>query len=285
MDEWEVHNSYYRKEVHTEDDDFVFEEALNSLIRSGDSIAMFNLAAHYFDDERYDLALKYFEAAEECGERYASEYLGDIWYYGYTGEKDYEKAFRYFSKTAPHHTHSTIMLADMYRYGHYVEQDYDRYCSMIEELYEWMVRYPRSVVETDAYYRMGELEESRGEISGALRLYLIARGKLEERMSGAPKKKDLDLMSDIISAIYRLSEFDDSRLGLFDLYHVLKKPTKVGFEYEGSEYLIESVDDEGGISISFDGRWFRSPGDLFRKAKIGDMLLTQLRDDIRLSGC
>lgn len=61
---------------------------------------MLELGGMYYDQRRFDLALKYYEMAAECGSVSAEVGLGYIWYYGRTGETDYEKAFYYYDKAS-----------------------------------------------------------------------------------------------------------------------------------------------------------------------------------------
>lgn len=83
----------------TEDDEFVFTEALKYLIEeTKNSDYMVDLGALYYGKRQFELALKYYDLAAEYGNRYAISDLGYIWYYGRTGEKNYEKAFYYFDK-------------------------------------------------------------------------------------------------------------------------------------------------------------------------------------------
>ena len=83
----------------TEEEIFLFTEAMNFLIEEmknpGD---MMHLGGFYYEMKRFDLALKYYEMAATMDYDPAYECIGYIWYYGRTGEKDYKKAFEYFSR-------------------------------------------------------------------------------------------------------------------------------------------------------------------------------------------
>lgn len=280
MDEWDIHNSYFRKRIRTEDDDFMFEEACNSLIaNSGDSVAMFNLASHYYEEQNYELSLKYFEMADACGEPFAAEYIGDIWYNGYTGETDYEKAFHCYSKMAAHHTPSTFKLADMYRYGQYVELDYEKYCAMIEDMYAYLQDVVNPNCEADVYMRMAEILLGRGQKEEAADLLQSAKFELSLRMSAVPSVEDLRLMEKIINLMYTIMPIQEAELDLFDLYYLLRDPVTVRFYGLGEEELIvRSIKDETGISILYRDQWYRSVEDFLLKAKKGRLYLIQSRD-------
>ena len=121
----------------TEDDEFVFTEAMRFLIdETKNSDCMVELGGYYYGIRQFDLALKYYELAAEYGNRYAISNLGYIWYYGRTGEKNYEKAFYYFDKARQMGDMiAAYKVADMYKNGYFVNQDYEKYKSIIEELY------------------------------------------------------------------------------------------------------------------------------------------------------
>ena len=122
-------NSYYDIENPTEDEDFRYTEALGFLIdTTKESKYMYNLGWFYCSKKRFDLELKYLEMAAECGYTPAMEELGYMWYYGQHGEKDYAKAFHYFSLGAESDNEIGSLwckykLADMYHNGYHVEKD------------------------------------------------------------------------------------------------------------------------------------------------------------------
>ena len=83
----------------TDEDEFMFIEAMNFLIEEEKNPDdMMYLGGYYYEQKHFDLALKYYEMAAAMDHDAAYECLGYIWYYGRTGERDYKKAFEYFSK-------------------------------------------------------------------------------------------------------------------------------------------------------------------------------------------
>lgn len=133
---------YYDTDNPTEDDEFRFTEALGYLIdQTKDPKYMYELGWFYCSKKRFDLEIRYLEMAAEYGFIPAMEELGYMWYYGQHGQKDYDKAFYYFSKGAAHDESNgglwcKYKLADMYSFGCAVEKDEDKYREMIEEAYE-----------------------------------------------------------------------------------------------------------------------------------------------------
>jgi TPR repeat protein len=92
---------YYDTKNPTADDEFKFTEALGYLIEETKNPKyMTELGWYYCSKKRFDLEIKYLEMAAEYGYLPAMEELGYMWYYGQHGEKDYDKAFYYFSKGA-----------------------------------------------------------------------------------------------------------------------------------------------------------------------------------------
>ena len=125
-----IQRDFYDKSNPSEEDIFLFTEAMGFLIRElSDPHDMMELGGWYYDRRRFDLALKYYEMASAYNIDAADECLGYIWYYGRTGEVDYKKAFEYYSKAAKRgDTVAEYKVADMYKNGYYVEKDYDKYC-------------------------------------------------------------------------------------------------------------------------------------------------------------
>lgn len=140
-----------------------YEEASRFLVSRGDREAATDLGGYYYGKKDYDLALKYYTMGASGGVTYAWIGLGYIWYYGRTGERDYEKAYHCFAKAVENLTGESVesesfwdsgaqvalgtqrdydeyinavyKLADMYRAGHYVEKDYSRYALLVKRLY------------------------------------------------------------------------------------------------------------------------------------------------------
>ena len=101
--------AYWRTTNPSEDDTFLYTEALNYLIQEAkDPRAMMELGGYYYGLRRFDLALKYYEMAAAMDSTDAYECLGYIWYYGRTGTIDYEKAFHYFEKAMDRGCHCRL---------------------------------------------------------------------------------------------------------------------------------------------------------------------------------
>lgn len=128
---------YYYKTNPSEEDTFLYTEALRFLIEEAkDADYMVELGGLYYESRQFDLALKYYELAAEYNNLYAISNLGYIWYYGRTGERNYEKAFYYFDKARQMgDIIAAYKVADMYKNGYFVEKDYVKYKEIIEELY------------------------------------------------------------------------------------------------------------------------------------------------------
>lgn len=84
---------------------------------------------------------------------------------------------------------------------------------------------------------------------------------------------NLTIMKYLIKNLYELKAPDLKHTDLFDLYELLTKPVKVSFKYDGEEFIVKSVEEDGEIVINFDGKWFRTVDYFFAKASIDGLRL------------
>ena len=213
---------------------------------------------------------------------YAISDLGYIWYYGRTGEKDYEKAFHYFSKAMERgNLIATYKVADMYKNGYFVEKDYGKYKQMLEELYPKVqnCEYLNDPVP-EVYTRLAKIRTEEGKTEEALELYYVARDFLSRRIQSHPFFGDLNIMKWMIGDVYQLTEIDTDFIGLYDLYEILKTPAKVKFSFEDRYFEVESVEEDGKIVIRFGENWYQTVDDFFQKAQIDGELLTTLYEEV-----
>lgn len=278
---YDIARAYYDKEAPTEEDFFMYTEALDFLIDSThDSEYMLDLGSAYYGRKDFEQALKYYEMAAEYGNSVAAECLGYVWYYGRTGTKDYKKAFEYFSRGMELGSPvSTYKVADMYKNGYYVEKDYDKYIEMIEALYS-QYRHSNRGPLTDIFTRVARIRIEDGKIDEALYLYDRARRLLERRIAGNRFFGDMNVMKWTIEDIYRHREFDEYDFDLYDLYYVLTKPNKVSFYYDGNVYEVESLIEDGELVIRFEDKWYRTVDDFFKKAMIDGLYLTTIYQEL-----
>ena len=104
-------------------------------------------------------------------------------------------------------------------------------------------------------------------------LYCEAKDVLAQRIEENPFFGNLTIMKYLIKNLYELKDLDLKHINLFDLYELLTKPVKVSFKYDGEEFVVESVEEDGEVVINFDGKWFRNVDDFFAKASIDGMRL------------
>lgn len=265
------------------DKEFLFTEALEYLIHeTGDPEYMFQLGGFYYDQKRFDLALKYYEAAAEKGNLNAINGLGYIWYYGRTGTVDYEKAFRYYSQAAEMgNLNSAVKVADMYKNGYFVEKDYEKYKSMIRSLYP-QVKDAKYLNEPlpEVFTRLSRICREEGDTSTAVELLQDARPFLEQRMMNSPFFGTLNQLKWLINDLYSMVDFDSDYFGLYDLFWLLKEPKKVRFLYEDKYHNIEAAAAESEPEICFDGKWYRTCADFLAKAEIDGERLTAVYDEL-----
>lgn len=276
-------DSYRDSQVPDEDAEFEYVEALTFLIEEQhDPRRMMQLGGFYYGKREFDLALKYYDMASDLGDEEADECLGYVWYYGRTGTKDYEKAFKHFSKAADKgNIVAKYKIADMYKNGYHVKKDIEEYKRIVRSLYHEV---------KDAYYlyeplpeiftRLAHIEADEGDEEFAISLYLRAKSFLAQRIKYNPFFGNLNIMKWLVEDLYELVDSDPDEMDLFDLYYWLKTPCTVSFRYQKKRYTVTSTDEEGEIHILFEDKWYISIYDFFRKAAIDDRLLTEIYGEL-----
>lgn len=279
-----IYNGFYNNNGdYGEDDLFMFTEATKYLIEETDDPEyMLALGGVYYENKFFDLALKYYEMAAVRDYEPAMLCLGYIWYYGRTGAVDYKKAFEYYSK-AVQNIVAQYKIADMYKNGYYVQQNYDKYKEIIERLYP-AIRYTNNAGDPlpEICLRLAGIRENDRNTDEALRLLRQGKSMLGIRIKYDPFFGNLTIMNDIVDMLYRLSKFDMSDCDFYDLFYLLKDPVKVGFSYNGTQHIIESVNEQdGSVSICFDGKWFRTFNDLLTKSDLNGELITIVTEKMK----
>lgn len=267
----------------TEEDVFMFTEAMNFLIEEEHNPAdMMYLGGYYYEIKKFDLALKYYEMAATFDYDPAYECLGYIWYYGRTGERDFKKAFEYFSKLmGKGDPVSTYKVADMYRNGYYVEKDQNKYEQIIEDLYP-KVKGMDNVFDPvpEVFTRLARIRKSQGREEDAVNLYIYAKDFLAQRIRHNAFFGNLNIMKWLIDDLYELIEFDEDFFDFYDLYYLLKSPHKATFMYGDNEQRLESVMEGDECTVCFNGKWYHSRDDFFKDASIDGTKLTAIYDDL-----
>lgn len=275
IDEFNSHSN------HSEDEEFFFIEALEFLIAEENRPEdMMQLGGYYYEQKRFDLALKYYEMAASYGLDEADEGLGYIWYYGRCGERDYEKAFYHYSRSMERgNLTCTYKVADMYKNGYYVEKDYEKYVSIIEGLYP-RIKNARNLWDPlpEVYTRLARIRTEQGNTKEAVKLYAAAKDFLAQRISYQPYFGNLNIMKWLIDDLYQLIPFDQKSFDFYDLYFLLKNPVKVRFSYFGEEQVLEAVPEEGTCAVHFNDHWYRDRDDFFGKACVDDERLSAVYD-------
>lgn len=276
-------NELYKKSPLTEDEEFEYTEILAYLIEeTKDTDYMVELGGFYYERRVFDKALKYYEMAYAYGNEWVSEGLGYIWYYGRTGEVDYEKAFHYYSKAAElGNLRSRIKVADMYKNGYFVEKDYAKYTEIIEES-KHLVESARYLNEPfpEIYTRLARIRKEQKRYEEAADLYLQAKNFLAERILYTHFFGDRNVMKWLTEDLYTIIPFNETDFDLFDLYYLLKTPVTVTFRYESRKYTVRSTETEEGTAVEFVGRWFRTIDYFFAKAVIDGKVLTDYYRDL-----
>lgn len=278
-----IESDFYEMSNPSEEDIFLYTEAMDFLIHEENRPDdMMKLGGWYYECRHFDLALKYYEMASAFDIDAADECLGYIWYYGRTGEKDYEKAFRHYSKSMERgNLVSTYKVADMYKNGYFVRKDYEKYKEIIEGLYP-KVKDARYLEEPlpEVFTRLARIRKEQGRMEDAADLYLHAKWFLSQRIRFNSFFGNLNIMKWLIDDLYEIIEFDPEYIDFYDLYYVLNRPAQVHFYYQGKEQELESVPEEGTYAVRFNDKWFRSRDEFFQKAVIDGQKLTSIYADL-----
>ncbi len=255
----------------TEEEIFLYTDALNYLIeKTGKPEWMMELGGYYYEEKRFDLALKYYEMAAAKNDTSAFCCLGYIWYYGRTGQKDYKKAFECFSKAMNRgDTVAAYKVADMYKNGYAVEKDYERYKMIIERLYIRLKRdnFRRGPV-SDVLTRYARIRADEGKIDEAVSTYKTAKAYLAGRLEWNGFFGDRNVMKWMIGDMYKITKPDMDNLDLYDLYYLLTKPWKGYIVTTDEKIAIESVIEGEACVIRYGDKWFRDTDDFFARAEI-----------------
>lgn len=277
----QIIRSFEAKSAPGEDEAFLYTEALRFLIdKNHDPRYMLVLGGYYYEIRKFDLALKYYELAAENKYEPAYDALGYIWYYGRTGQRDYEKAFKYFSLSKDcGNIQAAYKLADMYKNGYYVDRDYEKYKSIIEELYPKVAgaRYLDDPLP-EIFTRLAKIRSKEGKTEEAIDLYLRAKDFLAQRIKYNAFFGNLNIMMWLIDDLYSLKGFDRDEFDFYDIYHLLNSPCTIKFRRGSRTYVITVSKEDDGVAIEFGGNWYRTREDFFQKAVIGGDKLTAVYD-------
>ena len=191
------------KSVTTEEDEFRMVEALMFIFKeTRECKPILYLGGYYYGKKDFDLALKYYDMAAGLGSNEANLYLGYVWYYGRTGQRDYEKAFKCFEAVTKatvgddkehgqvsnnDQVEANLKIADMYKNGYYVKEDYKEYKKIINKLFKDMKLF---FEDHDVFQKYAEIGlrkagilEQEGKKEDALEIYYVCRYDLAVRLT------------------------------------------------------------------------------------------------------
>ena len=271
--------SFDENKTTSDEDEFAFTEAMSFLIEEehnpGD---MMYLGGYYYGIKHFDLALKYYEMAAGYDYDPAYECLGYIWYYGRTGERNYEKAFGYFSKMMEKgNLVATYKVADMYKNGYFVEKNQAKYEEIIEDLYT-KVKDETNLFEPvpEVFTRLANIRASQGRTQEAIDLFLTAKDFLAQRIRYSAFFGNLNIMKWLIDDLYNLMDFDEEDFDFYDLFYLLKTPHVISFSYRGITYKVKSEQEDAECAVFFEGKWFHDRTEFFSEAEIDNTRLTAI---------
>jgi len=282
-----IRDEYYNKRTHSKKDDEDLMEALILLSDDGDSEATTWLGGMYYGMKKFDLAEKYYLKASEEGNSGAMNGLGYIYYYGRLGTPDYEKAYKYYKMSADLGDISSIIkVSDMYKNGYYVEKDLSKsYDTLMQALgkvgndgHKIFFHYP------EIASRIASIKFKKGEIEDGIEYMYQARDVLIQRIARTDSFwGDLTIMSIIEAELFQYDEDIKYNYCIYNLFELLKVPSKHKFSYYDEFYTVESFKEEDGtISVNYNDKWYKSVRDFFSYAMVGKEKLTAIAEELML---
>ena len=287
--------AFYKLDDPTVEQQFRFVEAMKYTIETAsfeDDIvaACYNLAVYYRDIREFNLEKKYLEIGAQYDKDICGEELGILWYYGLTGQRDYEKAYRYFSQSS--FRRSQYLIADMYHDGNYLPHDPKKCRDIIYELFLAVhsERHdPRFVVSTlfpEIAVRCVRLFMEDGKDSEFdFDCLLDARSILTERQKHRPCWMNLQTMRDILETTVKMVGNDFDFVDLYDLMTYDTDSARVTFDYGGTDHFLDMFRKDGETVCRFENKWYHGSDDFLEKARIGGKRITTVIDlitDIRV---
>ena len=211
-------DKYSRNDNPTENDEFEFIEASSFLIEiENDSDVMVNLGGYYYEKEKYALAEKYYLMAFDAGNDWVADGLGFIYYYGRNGERDYKKAFYYFSIAKEKgNMEAAMKIADMYHNGYGVEKDDEKYKAILLDIFE-------KIKDTDQLFdpypevahRLADIFINEGHGEDAVEMLIKAKSFIVQRIRYNPFWGNFIVCRRTVTLLYKVVEFDEDSLIYF----------------------------------------------------------------------
>ena len=252
---------YYRNDNPTGNDDFAYIEACSFLIETeNDSEAMVQLGGYYYDKQKYDLAEKYYLMADSAGDTWAADGLGFIYYYGRVGERDYKKAFHYFSIAKDRgNLEAAMKIADMYHNGYGVEKDDEKYKAIIMELYD-KLKNTKQLFDPypEVAHRLADIYINEGHGEDAIDMLIQGKSYITQRIRYNAFWGNFIVCRRTVTLLYKVIPFDEDDFDFFDLFYLFREPHKVRFVYHGKQYEIESFFDEGEMRVKCGDKFYKN---------------------------
>jgi len=279
----QIIRDYHRNHRPTEEDFFMTTEALRFLIEEDhDPDDMLHLGGMYYETKAFDLAEKYYLMAAETDPESEGAHgcLGYIYYYGRTGEPDYEKALYHFRKSADlGNLQSAYKVADMYKNGYGTIQDYDRYVQIIEELWPQVSKaYYLNEPFPEVATRLAGIRRKQGKSEEAISLYLRAKSFLAQRLQHDAFFGNFSIMKWLIRDLRALLPFDPYDFDFYDLCEALRSPCRVTFYHKNKSYEVSSTGGEAPV-ITFQDLEFDGIDNFMQHAKINGRKISDFAPD------
>ncbi len=278
----QIWEKYYKRKKLDKDEEKLYLEALEFLIKEKDYEAAHALGYYYAKEQRYDLAEKYFKEAIKGDNKNAYRDLAYLYYNGkINNEIDYINAAKYFDLASNKGSiDAEIKLAEMYIKGQGVRQD----VVMAFELLQSAKKKALDLKE-NRYLYLPEINillvsfyAFKNDVSSIIEALYEARKYLITRIIKENNLDDLDLMKTIIDGLFKYDTKIKNDECLYNLFNYLNEDGKYKFKYNDKKYVIY-CDHENNSPITFEDKLFDNPIDFFENAKINDKNIYLLIND------
>ena len=272
-------------ETITEEKAFIQEELCKYIYEQSKDSQYLVIIASNIEDKNPELVEKIYKQAIADGDEHSCFYLANLYYSGKLGRPDYEKAFTYYSRAAltkqkgngsfedpvtSVHNEAKLKLAMMYRNGIFVVKDFDRYEQIVNEVYEEVKDKEWHEERYFGLIAKAKLEIEKGNFEEGINLLFDARIDIASCFDAAQMKDALEDLKEVNDLIYAFIELDLTEIDALDITELLKYPLDLSFTYQNEQYGLKTIEENGGIIIEFEGRYYKDVIEFIMNAKIGD---------------
>ena len=275
-----VLDKYYKLKSTTKHDDYIYNKTLSDIDNTRIDWTNHSLYLE-FSNKNYKKIIKLFE--EHPDNPILAENMGDVYCYGYGVDIDYEKALSYYNyATLRGNLIAQYKLGLMYKYGLGCTVNTKNYETLVKLTYKTVKAYNKFLLPcfTEVILELSKIEFDKGNAKRSLS-YAKEALKNEKMVLCMPRCRPFDRILKIINQIYKLAQFDDKKMDVYDIYYVLQSNSQVTFMLNKRRYIITSQSFENYQEIKFNGKVYRGINRFIENATLKNNYLTFYNDEIK----